>query len=94
MRNSKTIKILENHHAYLLRLVFTEDSLRINKGLESVSGPYFSQKFLITFFLLCYINWLNFITKLGLFSKLFSIMCFMFHVSCYQVVCPTEYIHG
>ena len=34
----------------LLRLLFTEDSLKIKKGLEPASRPYFSYKFLIKIF--------------------------------------------
>ena len=31
----------------ILRFLFTEDSLKIKKGLEQVSGPYFLYNFLI-----------------------------------------------
>ena len=37
-----SIEICSNQHADLLRTVFTEDSLKIKKGLELVSRPYFS----------------------------------------------------
>ena len=36
MCNSKTIKICPNQHADLLRFLFTEDSLKIEKGVELV----------------------------------------------------------
>ena len=42
MCNSKAIKICPNQHADLHRILFTEDSLKIKKGLELVSRPHFS----------------------------------------------------
>ena len=50
--NSKAIEICPNQHADLLRIDFTEDSLKIKKGPELVSRPYFSQNFLIKNFIL------------------------------------------
>ena len=47
MCNSKAITICPNQHADLLRILFTEDSLKIKKGLELVSTPNFSCDFLI-----------------------------------------------
>ena len=43
----KAIKICPNQHAELLGILFPEDSLKIKKGLELVSGPYYSYNFLI-----------------------------------------------
>ena len=74
--NSKTIKIYQNQHAdFQHAFLFTEDSLKIRKGLKLVSRPYFSFLFffLIKIFLLWYdMNLPTFITKLSLLSKLFS----------------------
>ena len=42
--NSKTIKICPNQHADLLRFLFTEDSLKIEKGVELVLH-FFDKKF-------------------------------------------------
>ena len=39
---SKTIEICPNQHADLLTFLFTEDSLKIKKGLELVSRSHFS----------------------------------------------------
>ena len=39
---SKTIKIYPNQHADLLRFLFTEDFLKIKKGLELVFRSHFS----------------------------------------------------
>ena len=47
MCNSKFIDICPNQHADLVRILFTEDSLKNKKGLELVSKPHFSQNFLI-----------------------------------------------
>ena len=47
MCNSKAIEISPNQHAGLLRFLFTENSLKIKKGLELVCRPHFSQNFLI-----------------------------------------------
>ena len=59
---------------------FSEESLKIKKGLELVSRPNFSESFLIKNFLLEYcINWPNLITRLFLLLKLFSKLCFVFH---------------
>ena len=49
---SKAIKIGPNQHADLLRFLFTEDSLKIKKGLELVSRPHFSYNFFIKNFIL------------------------------------------
>ena len=45
-----TIKICPNQHADLVRFIFTEDPLKIEKGLELVSGPHFSKNFSIILF--------------------------------------------
>ena len=45
MCNSKAIKICPNQHADLLGILFTEDSLKIKKGLKVVSRPHFSYKY-------------------------------------------------
>ena len=80
VKNSKTIKICQNQHAHLLKFLFTDDSLKIEKGLELVSRPHFSLTFLKKNFLLqYYINWSNLITRLYLLSKLFKKIGFMFH---------------
>ena len=48
---SKTIKIFPNHHTDLFWFLFTEDSLKIKKGLALVSRPHFSLDFFIKNFL-------------------------------------------
>ena len=50
--NSRTVKICQNHNAYLLRFLFTEDSLKNKKGLRTSFQATFSHNFLITIFLL------------------------------------------
>ena len=40
--NSKAFEIRSNQYADLLRIVFTEDSFKIKKGLELASRPHFS----------------------------------------------------
>ena len=52
MCNSKNIEICPNQHADLLGILFTEDSLKIKKGLELVSRPNVSYNFLIKKFIL------------------------------------------
>ena len=47
MCNSKAIEICPNQDADLLRFFFTDDYLKIKKGLERVSKPHFSHNFLI-----------------------------------------------
>ena len=95
MCNGKTIKICLNQHAHLLRFIFTEDPLTINKGLELVSRPYFLKNFLIKIFLLqYYINWPNFIARLCLLLKLFSKMCFVFHAWAFDDVTTFEDLKG
>ena len=44
---SKAIKVSPNQHAGLPRFLFTEDSLKITKGLEPVFMPNFSYNFWI-----------------------------------------------
>ena len=44
---SKTIKICPNQHTDFFRFLFTEDCLKIEKGLELVSGPHFSWTFFL-----------------------------------------------
>ena len=39
---SKTTEISPNQHADLFRIIFTENSLKIKKGLELVARPHFS----------------------------------------------------
>ena len=39
--NSRAIEISPNQNAGFLRFPFTEDSLKIKKGLELVSRPHF-----------------------------------------------------
>ena len=46
------IKICPNQHTDFLRFLFTEDSLKIKKGLEVVFTPHFSEYFLIQNFIL------------------------------------------
>ena len=50
--NSKAIKVSPNQHAGFLRLLFTEDSLNIKKGLGLVSRSLFSYDFFIKMFIL------------------------------------------
>ena len=70
-----------------------QDSLKIKKGLELVSRPHFSQEFLIKNFILqYYINWANFITRLCLLPKLFSKLCFVFHVWAFDDVMTFGYL--
>ena len=45
MCNSKAIKISPNQHAGLLTFLFTEDSLKITKGLELVFLEFFDKNF-------------------------------------------------
>ena len=91
--NSKAIGICPNQHADLLRFLFTENSLKIKKGLELVSRPYFSHNFFIKNLILqYYINWPNIITRLCLLPKLFSKMCFMFHAWAFDDVMTFEYL--
>ena len=47
MCNSKATEIRPDQHADLLGILFTEDSLKIKKGLELVSRPHFSYNFLL-----------------------------------------------
>ena len=56
--NSKAIEICPNRLADLFIFLFTEDFLKVRKGLELVSRSQFSQHFLIKDFpLKYYINW-------------------------------------
>ena len=48
---NKAIEISPNQHAGLLRFLFTEDTLKIEKGLELVSRPHFSENFMTKFYL-------------------------------------------
>ena len=61
---AKLLKYVQISHADHLRFLFTEDSLKIRKGLELVSRSHFYYNFLIKFF------WPNFITKLCLLPNL------------------------
>ena len=80
MCNSKAIKICKNQHTDLLRFLFTEDYLKIEKGLELVSRPCFLiEMFGKHFSFVIYINWPNLITKLCLLLKLFSKVYLLFH---------------
>ena len=47
MFNSKAIEICPNQHADLFRILFTENSWKIKKGLELASRLHFSNNFLI-----------------------------------------------
>ena len=49
---AKTIKICLNQHPDLLIFLFTEDSLKIKKGLELIFRSHFALNFLIKSFLL------------------------------------------
>ena len=87
---SKTIKTC---HTDFLGFLFTEDYLKIKKGLELVSRPRFSQNFYLNKFLLkYYINQPNFITRLCLLPKLFSKLCFVFHAQAFDDVMTFEYL--
>ena len=63
------VEIIKVHYGDNLRFVFTEDSLKIKKGLELVSKPHFSYNFLIKLNTICN---LNFNTRVCLLPKLFS----------------------
>ena len=52
MCNSKAIEICPSQYADLLGFLYSEDSLKINKGLELVSRPHFSKNFWIKNFIL------------------------------------------
>ena len=92
MCNNKAIKIYSNRNAGLLRIFFTEDSLKIKKGLELVFRSHFLYNFLIKIFLSqCYIN-INFITRLCLLPKFFSEICFVFHAWEFDDVMTFEYL--
>ena len=89
----KTIKLCPDLHTHFLRFLFIENYLKIKKGLEPVSRPYFSLNFLIKKFILYYyINWPKFITRLCLLPKLFSEMCFVFHALSFEDVMAFEYL--
>ena len=72
--------------------IFPEDSLKIKKGLELVSRLHFLKNFLKQFFLVILHKLAKFITRLSLFSKLFSKMCFVFHVWAFHDVTTFEYL--
>ena len=65
-------KICPNQHNDPLRFRSADDSFKIKKGLELVPRPHFSYNFSI--------NLPSFITRLYFLTKLFSKMCFLFHV--------------
>ena len=50
--NSKGFEICSNQHVDLYGIAFTEDSLKIKKGLELVSRPHFPNNFSIKNFIL------------------------------------------
>ena len=70
---------------------FTENSFKIKKDLELVSGPYFSHNLLMKNFIF-YINWPNFITRWCLVPKLFNKMCFVFHAFALDDIMTFEYL--
>ena len=49
---SEAIKICLNQHADLVRLLFTDGSLKSRKGLELVSRPHILQNFSIKIFVI------------------------------------------
>ena len=65
-------KICPDQHNDPLRFLSADDSFKIKKGLELVPRPHFSYNFSI--------NLPSFITRLYFLTKLFSKMCFLFHV--------------
>ena len=67
------MKVYRNQHEDLFRFLFTEDSLKIERGLELVARSHFSYNFLMKCFLAkYYINWPNFVSRLCLLLKFFS----------------------
>ena len=90
---SKTIKICPNQYTDLLRFLFKEDFLTIKKVLELVSWLHFSYHLWIKNFLFQYYRTSqNIITRLCLFPKLFSKMCFEFHASAFDDVMTFEFL--
>ena len=76
--NSETIKIYPIHHKNLLRFVFTEDFLKINKGLKLVCR-------------LVYIN--CFVARLCLVLQLLSKMHFVFPAWEFDDFMALEYLN-
>ena len=52
MYNSKAIETCPNHYSDPLRILYTEDCLKIKKDLELVSRLHFSSNLLIKNFIL------------------------------------------
>ena len=91
--NSKAIEICSNQHADLLRSLFTEDSLKIKKGLELVSRPHFSYNFYDKKLYFVILHKLaKFHQRLCLLPKVCSKMCFVFHVWAFDDVMTFEYL--
>ena len=78
--------------ADLLRFLFTEDFLEIEKGLELFSRPDFSQNFSVKSFLLQYYVIGQISLPDCLLPKLFSEMCLVFHVWPFDDVITFEYL--
>ena len=89
--NSETIKIYPIHHKNLLRFVFTEDFLKINKGLKLVCRSHFSYNILIIFVLKYYIN--CFVARLCLVLQLLSKMHFVFPAWEFDDFMALEYLN-
>ena len=93
LKQATYIKYVIAKLSKFVQILFTEDSLKIKKGLELVSRPHFSYNFLIKNFILqYYINWPNLITGLCLLPKLFNNMCFVFHAWAFNDVMIFEYL--
>ena len=75
--NSKTIKICPNQHADLLRFLFTEDSLKIEKGVELVLH-FFDKKF-------SFIIWHNLAKFHNLNRLCLLLKCSVKCVSCFML---------
>ena len=82
MCNGKAIEFCPNHYVDLIRIFFTDDSLKIKNGLELVSRPHF----------------LYFLGQISLrdclLPKLFINICFVFHAWAFDNVMTFEYLRS
>ena len=79
--------VISNQHTDFLRYLFAKDSLKIKKGLELVSRPHFSYKFLIFFVSDILYKAGKFHYQTGLFCKIF----FVFHAWVFDDVLTLEF---
>ena len=77
--NSRTITIYPNQHAYFLRFLFTENSLKIAKSPELVSRSNFSYIFYKIFSLVILHKLAKFRYQTVFTSQVFSKTCFVLH---------------